>query len=353
MKRVILLFSSLILLVALAACGKSGEKAEADNNNNNAASGKGEVIEAEVEDASYILAGDLGEGEDSGQLLINLNIKNVSDSTIDLFPENNMQLYDGDQQIDPSSEANMLLDGDTTSSIGADKQKSMSVVFDVDKDTEYELNIAPRSTDPDAGDTDVNLALDTSEYNDSLEELQNPGKALEAYVETIFLDKDNSDYEKFVSADKSDVQDDALKAFKEKLEMNFSSKISDSDLEKYYESFKQASAEQDEIEAEVIENVDGKAKVELTYKALSYEDLIDELNEYKIKHREKHGLDTEKEDEYALKKFDSAIDKIDAKEGSDNLDIQMEETEGKWSVDDSDWDMTENIIRVFAEGAVR
>src|SRR5699024_3522711 len=353
MKRVILLFSSLILLVALAACGKSGEKAEADNNNNNAASGKGEVIEAEVEDASYILAGDLGEGEDSGQLLINLNIKNVSDSTIDLFPENNMQLYDGDQQIDPSSEANMLLDGDTTSSIGADKQKSMSVVFDVDKDTEYELNIAPRSTDPDAGDTDVNLALDTSEYNDSLEELQNPGKALEAYVETIFLDKDNSDYEKFVSADKSDVQDDALKAFKEKLEMNFSSKLSDSDLEKYYESFKQASAEQDEIEAEVIENVDGKAKVELTYKALSYEDLIDELNEYKIKHREKHGLDTEKEDEYALKKFDSAIDKIDAKEGSDNLDIQMEETEGKWSVDDSDWDMTENIIRVFAEGAVR
>src|SRR5699024_11678116 len=132
MKRIILLFSSLVLLVALAACGKSGEKAEEDNNNDAAKYGKGDVIEAEVEDALYILAGD------SGLLLINLNIKNVSDSSIDLFPENNMQLYDGDQQIDPSSEASMLLDRDTTSSIGADKQKSMPVVFDVDKDTEYE-----------------------------------------------------------------------------------------------------------------------------------------------------------------------------------------------------------------------
>src|SRR5699024_599796 len=226
MKRIILLFSSLVLLVALAACGKSGEKAEADNNNDAAKSGKGDVIEAEVEDASYILAGDSGEGEDSGLLLINLNIKNVSDSSIDLFPENNMQLYDGVQQIDPSSEASMLLDRDTTSridadkqksmhvvldfvkdkdnelnyvsniknkydasiyhspknkkkfddgdqkrdisseasmrldiytnsSIGADKQKSMPVVIDVDKDTEYELNIEPRLTDPDAGDADV------------------------------------------------------------------------------------------------------------------------------------------------------------------------------------------------------
>lgn|SRR5690625_1688349 len=352
MKRIILLFSSLVLLVALAACGKSGEKAEADNNNDAAKSGKGDVIEAEVEDASYILAGDSGEGEDSGLLLINLNIKNVSDSSIDLFPENNMQLYDGDQQIDPSSEASMLLDRDTTSSIGADKQKSMPVVFDVDKDTEYELNIEPRLTDPDAGDADVNIPIDTSEYNDSLEELQNPGKALEAYVETIFFDKDNSDYEELVSADKSDIQDDALKAFKERLELNMSSKISDGDMEKYYKSFKQASAEQDEIEAEVVENAGGKAKVELSYKALSFEDLMDELNEYKNKYREKNGFDSEKEDEYALKKFDSAIDKIEAKEG-DDLDIQMEENEGKWSVDDSDWDMTENIIRVFAEGAVR
>src|SRR5699024_12851937 len=105
-------------------------------------------------------------------------------------------------------------------------------------------------------------------------------------------------------------------------------------------------------EAEVVENARGKAKVELKYKILSFEDLMDELKEYKNKYREKNRFDTEKEDKYALKKFDSAIDKIEEKEG-DDLDIQMEENEGKWRVDDSDWDMTENIIRVFAEGAVR
>src|SRR5699024_7776885 len=146
--------------------------------------GKGEDIESVVADASYILAGDCGEGEVSGLLLINLNIKNDTDSSIDLLLEYNMQMYDDDQRIYTSSEASMLIDRDTTSSIGADKQKSMPVVFDVDKDTEYELNIEPRLTDPDAGDADVNIPIDTSEYNDSLEELQNPGKALEAYVET-------------------------------------------------------------------------------------------------------------------------------------------------------------------------
>src|SRR5699024_9990974 len=115
--------------------------AEADNNNDAAKSGKGDVIEAEVEDASYILAGDSGEGEDSGLLLINLNIKNVSDSSIDLFPENNMQLYDGDQQIDPSSEESMLLDRDKTSSKGAEKQKYMTVEIDDEKYIADEENI--------------------------------------------------------------------------------------------------------------------------------------------------------------------------------------------------------------------
>src|SRR5699024_7188139 len=124
MKREIMFFSSHVLLVTLAAGGKSGKKEEDDNNNDADKSEKEDVNEAQVDDASYILAGDSGEGEDNGLLLNNLNIKNVSDSSIDLFPENNMQLYDGDQQIDPSSEASMLLDRDTTSSIGADKQKS-------------------------------------------------------------------------------------------------------------------------------------------------------------------------------------------------------------------------------------
>lgn len=132
-----------------------------------------------------------------------------------------------------------------------------------------------------------------------------------------------------------------------------SSKISDSDVEKYYESFKQASAEKNEIEAELIGNANGKAIVKLNYSALSYEDLSDELNDYKDKYREKHdGYNPEKEDEYALSKFDSALDKLEARKGNRELEIQMIEQDGKWSIDDSNMDWTKNLIMVFAEGFV-
>lgn len=267
-----------------------------------------------------------------------------------------MQLYDGEDQIDPSSERNAQLDmgNDSSSSIGADKQKTMSVLFNVEKDKEYKINIAPRSSDPGEEADDITVSLDTSEYNDSLETLQDPGKALEAYVETIYLDKDNSDYDEFVSADKSSLQDDAQKQFAKSLEMSVSGDISDSDIEKYYESFKQVSAEKDEIEAEVEGHANGKAIVVLNYSALAYEDMSDELRKYKDKYREKHdGFDPEKEDEYALSKFDSVLDEIEAKEGSRELEIEMKKNEdGKWTIDDSGMDMSENISRVFAEGAV-
>src|SRR5699024_12520623 len=97
-------------------------------------------------------------------------------------------------------------------------------------------------------------------------------------------------FDELVTYDKNYIQDDALKAFKERQELNMSSKISDGDMEKNYKSFKQASAEQDEIEAEVVENAGEKAKVELSYKALSFDDLMDELNDYKTKFSEKHAF---------------------------------------------------------------
>src|SRR5699024_12820196 len=82
---------------------------------------------------------------------------------------------------------------------------------------------------------DATDSLNTSEYNDSLESLQDPKKALEAYVETIYFDKDNSDYKKLVSADKKELQDKALKAFGDMLEETLSNDadISESDMKKY------------------------------------------------------------------------------------------------------------------------
>src|SRR5699024_12482530 len=126
---------------------------------------------------------------------------------------------DGDNQIDPSNDAYpaLGLEVDTNSSIGTGKQKTVNVMFDVDEDKEYDLSVSSMSSDYEIQTADATVCLDTSEYNDSLESLKDPKKALEAYVETSYCDKDDSDYKKLVSADKKALHDKALKPFGDRL----------------------------------------------------------------------------------------------------------------------------------------
>src|SRR5690625_4538770 len=188
MKRLGILLCFGLLLVVLAACGSSKDE------DANASSTKGDSLEVSIEDASYILSGKDGgesieEEADGGLLQIELLIKNTSDSSIDVFPEMHMQLYDeDDNQIDPNQDYHHALDlgsSSTNSSIGSGKQKTVSVLFNVEKDKEYEINIAPMPSDYETELEDIIVPLDTSEYSDTLDTLLDPGIALEAYIETI------------------------------------------------------------------------------------------------------------------------------------------------------------------------
>ncbi|MEW9677765.1 DUF5105 domain-containing protein [Lentibacillus sp. L22] len=355
MKKAGILLFCCLLIVALTACGKSKDKkAEAE------ASTSSETIEASIEDASYILSGkDDGvsgdDDQDGGLLKIDLKLKNISDSSINVFPNNDIQLYDGDNQLDPVDDTNPRVDlkGDTMNEIGVDKQKQMTVLFDVDKDKKYEINISPKSSDYSKETEDVQVPLDTSNYNDSLKSLQDPGKALKAYIETIYFDKENNDYEKYVSADKDGIQDDAKNQFKDNMETILSKDVSDSKMEEYYDSFKQASAEKDKVETKVIANANDKAYVKVEYSVLSMDDIDKEITEYKSKYREKHDdFDVKKEEKYALSKFDSILDDLEAKSATQELEIEMVKKDDKWVIDDSE-DANDRLMRVFAKGSVR
>lgn len=354
MKRVGLLICCCLFLLVLAACGKSSEKEAATSN-------KGKTMEVSIEDASYVLSGEddgdsTDEDAEGGLLKIDLQIKNISDSSIDVFPDMHMQLYDGDNQIDPNTDRNYTLDTslDTNNTIGADKQKTVSVMFDVEKDKEYEINIDPMSHDVENETEDVNVPLDTSEYNDSLETLQDPGKALVAYIETIYFDKDTKDYDAYVSADKSGLQEEAVEQFADSMESSFIyMDISDKDADKMYASFKEGSAENNEVEAEVLGNINGKALVKLNYSGLAYEDITKGLRDYKEKYSKKNNdFDPEKDEEYAFSKFDAVIDKIKPKKGKRELEVYMKQEDGKWMIDDSEFNSTERLMSIFAEGAV-
>jgi len=353
MKKTGILFTFLCLFI-FASCSNSNTEEEAEGAN----SDEQNVIEVEIEDASYILSGqDDGEAaEDGGLLYIDLQVENISDNSIQISPEQDIQLYDGDNQIDPSNDAYpaLGLEVDTNSSIGTGKQKTVNVMFDVDEDKEYDLSVSSMSSDYEIQTADATVSLDTSEYNDSLESLQDPKKALEAYVETIYFDKDNSDYKKLVSADKKELQDKALKAFGDMLEETLSNDadISESDMKKYYDSFKDRLADKGEVEATVIANVNDKAIVEMEYSGLDSMDLSDKIRDYKEEYRDKQDSFTEakEEDDYALSKFDKIVDELEAKKADRDMEFLMKKEDGNWVIDNSEMSTERNIRSSFAEG---
>src|SRR5699024_11947639 len=65
--------------------------------------------------------------------------------------------------------------------------------------------------------------------------------------------------------------------------------MSDKDAEKYYERFKEAAAENNEIETEVLTHINDKALVKLKYTALSNEDITKGLRDYKEKYAKKNS----------------------------------------------------------------
>src|SRR5690625_7542859 len=79
------LFCSLLLIV-LTACSSSDDEAAAGSSSN-----KDETLEVSIEDASYILSGQGGgdtlKNAEGGLLQIDLQVKNISDTSIKIYPD--------------------------------------------------------------------------------------------------------------------------------------------------------------------------------------------------------------------------------------------------------------------------
>lgn len=347
LKKLGLIVLVMTVVIALAACSSSKDKAASSS------SGKSKTVEATIENASYILPGqDDGVSEDkkSGLLSIKLKVKNLSKSDIRVY--GGINLYDGDNQIEPKIASNGEIDlrpDDDLGRLGAGKAKEMTVLFEVERGKEYELGIKPSSTEEET--KEAKLKLDTEKYADTYDQLQDPAKALKAYIETLYLDKDNADYEKYVTADKSAVQNEAKEQFKDSISTYFDN-ISDSKIDEYYQSYKSTAAEKDKIDTETKANANGKAMVKLQYTALDLEGLMDLVTDYEREYEENTGnLDMEKEKQYVLSKFDAMMNKLKVKSGRD-AEIKMVKKDGKWAVDTSDDYNSERLENTFAKGMV-
>ncbi|MBM7647806.1 hypothetical protein JOC78_000746 [Bacillus ectoiniformans] len=349
LKKMSLAGTLMALSIGLAGCG-------GDEETSASGTAKSKVMEATIQDASYILANQnngVSEGEEPGLLAVNFKIKNTSDSSITLSGRNDVKLYDGENQLSPNTEAAYSVDIPPAASggeIGAGKVKEMTVFFDVEKGKEYEVALKPFvNGEPES--EEVTMKLNTQKYEDSLKTLNDPAKALAGYVDTIYLGKENTDYEKLVTADKAALQEEARNKFKENLTRGMDKQLTDEEVNKYYETFKNTLAQKAKIEPVVLSNANGKAEVSLQYSAVSMSKFYDQMYNYQKEYYQNAGYDREKAEEYALSKFDAIVNSLEVKQGASDIKIKMLEKDGRWTVDPSHHS-SKYLVDAFGAGSI-
>lgn len=337
-----------VFMLALAGCSSDGE--------GKAKGAKGDV-EVEVDSASFVLLGDDGESIDpeneKNPFVVTLKIKNTSNSTLNVAAHSDIKVYDGEDQLTakPVYDSSLGFEISSSDEIGAGKVKDVTFIFNAEKEKEYEISVTPMNYTSMEEEGEVIIKIDTAEYAESFDNLNNPAKALVAYIETIYMDKENVDYEKLVAADKQALQEEGLAAFTDSLESDFySMEIAKEDAAKQYAVYKAAMAQKASVTAETEGNANGRAVVKLEYTSIPLMDMYDEISDYRDEYNENTGeYDTEKSDEYAFSKLDIILNSLEPKSGSRDVEIQMIEKDGKWTVD-SDHYGAEEIVNIFVEG---
>lgn len=348
-KKWSLLVGLCVLLFSLTACNSS-EKASSTN-------AKSKAFEANIESATYVILGEddgVSENKNLGQLAVNIKVKNTSKNPITLSNFEGIVLYDGDEQLDPMKntyDSKLDLEYDTDGKIGSDKVKTITAIFEVEKDKEYKIGLKPISDDFKEEIEELTLKLATADYAESYDKLQDSAKAATAYIDTIYFDKDNSDYEKFVTTDKAADQEKAKNLFKDQLDNVFEEELPDEEVVKLYSSYKDILAQKAKIEAKTIATDNEKAVVSLDYTSVPLKNLWEKAYKYKEEYRDKtESYDSEETDQYVLSKFDLILNSYEPKKATEPLEIVMIQKDGKWQIDSSD-PYTEQVDRLFAEGS--
>ena len=379
MKKVLKHSALVLTALALVACGnskKASDNGTASNSN----------FEVSVKDGMYVLPKD--EDSSSHYLALQVEIKNNRDKQFS-FTSQDIALYnEKDEKLEPiqiyesDSKTKFMSYGDSLS-----KGKSVAgyVVYEVDKDSKYELHFAPSFYDDvkenQKGKNDVAIKVDPSQYEDTIDEAK---EAMKNYVDAVYLDGENTggasnvsftnDKTQIValedkksadkkSADKksddkkssssSDLITNDVKADREEFIKKFiesfgkgfyNYKPSDSELRTFAEAYIKANAKR--------AKVDYKVKTYLPYYAVIYvrpETIdLDNLNVHELSRKfyeenkgkySNYSEAMKAGEKYILENAPSQFDSTPL-DTSDNMqkegyEIKMTKKDGKWTIDTS------------------
>ena len=185
------IFQYSVLFVAVMSLVACGTKQEASDNG----SVSNSKFEISVKDGMYIQPSD--EDSSSHYLALQVEIKNNQDQKFN-FITSDITLYnDKDEKIEPiqiyesDSKTKFLEYGE---SIAKGKSVAAYVVYEVDKDAQYELHFSPsdyegeKESDKDK-DNDVSIKLDPSKYEDNIDQVKD---LVKNYVDAVYLDGEST-----------------------------------------------------------------------------------------------------------------------------------------------------------------
>lgn len=311
-------------------------------------------LEVHMEDAQFVQVKNgpsYNPEKEEGILKVELKIKNNTSNTLQVRPESDIVLYDGDKQIDAlQNVSDPFLNREvySSSSLIAGKQKSFIVLFAVTFDTAYEMHISPKANYGNEEVDDVTIPLDVRDYMDTYEQINEPVEALQAYVDAVYFQED-IDVEEKMDVHIETLQAEAKSDFLSFITFRRSEKLPDKIADRFYDTYINTLKKEGEVNGTIIAYNENNASVQLEYRLPSYSKLLTDMSEVRLTAREEKNISELKNaDEATWKEIDELIEGVQMESGQ--IEVYLMKKDGKWEFHPNYSDGEKQIKRIFGKG---
>lgn len=206
-KRISIVFSLLIVMILASACSSSTTSKEKEDGKS--AAGSSDSVEIAVDKVEYVLPSEY-DSVNENQLVLKVDIAmtNKLKETLDIEPSS-FTLYQGDTKATEGEPEDYKQKLDYTR-LTEGKKVTGSLFYVVDKGEKYQLVYTPISYgDKEQDPIEIDIDGADEKLLKTADRLQDPAKALSAYLDILFYNVDNPRFEKLTGEKK----DTLLKEF--------------------------------------------------------------------------------------------------------------------------------------------
>ena len=348
-KRWTLISLFAVLSLLLAACGSSGSSSDSKQESSD--------VGFKVNSGEYITITKYDDNEEKTYLKLNVTVHNKSKNEVSLSGAD-FSLYDkNDEKIEtvyvnpPDEESYEELSG----SVSPEKKASGDLAYPINPEEKYELHFQPHIYN-DEGEKSKELVVkvDPSKYKNDNE---NAKRALEAYVDNVFLSKENADFKTLVT---NDVLKDSQKFDEElgnQLKEGFGDYTPDLKTEKIFiEKYRKALNQKIKPTYQIEYADTKKAKVIVKFKNFDTSDLYKQSekvgDQFSKKNQNKYSYDEYDKAEkdalvYIFTRIDQILNNTKLEDDSRDFSLTLKNEDGKWNIQTTDEDMNSAYDDLF------